>query len=52
MMQYIATEEDDVVIDIFGGSGTTVHSVLLLNKNDESNRKFILSEQNHMCKVL
>lgn len=36
-----------VILDFFGGSGTTAHAVLELNKDDEGNRKFILCEQMH-----
>ena len=36
---------DDVVLDFFGGSGTTGHAVLELNREDEGNRSFILCEQ-------
>lgn len=36
---------DDIVLDIFGGSGTTAHAVMLLNKEDGGKRKFVLSEQ-------
>lgn len=36
---------DDIVLDFFGGSGTTGHSVLELNREDEGNRSFILCEQ-------
>ena len=35
---------DDIVLDSFAGSGTTAHAVLTLNKEDGSNRKFILVE--------
>lgn len=38
------TKEDSVILDFFGGSGTTAHAVLELNK-DGSNRKFVLVEQ-------
>lgn len=43
----IATEKNnsDIVLDFFGGSGTTAHAVLQLNKEDGGNRKFILCEQ-------
>lgn len=34
-----------IILDFFGGSGTTAHSVLSLNKEDNGNRKFILLEQ-------
>lgn len=33
-----------LVLDSFGGSGTTAHAVLKLNKKDNGNRKFILVE--------
>ena len=33
-----------LVLDSFGGSGTTAHAVLNLNKKDNGNRKFILVE--------
>jgi adenine-specific DNA-methyltransferase len=36
---------DDIVLDFFGGSGTTAQAVLDLNKEDKGNRRFILSEQ-------
>ncbi|MFN0082238.1 MAG: site-specific DNA-methyltransferase [Ferruginibacter sp.] len=38
----LCTEEDDIILDSFAGSGTTAHAVLQLNKEDEGNRKFIL----------
>lgn len=41
----IMTEEDDIILDFFAGSGTTGHAVLELNKNDGGNRQFILVEQ-------
>ena len=40
---YLASKEDSIVLDFFGGSGTTAHAVLELNK-EGSNRKFILVE--------
>lgn len=40
----IATEPDDIVLDSFGGSGTTAHAILAQNKEDSGNRKFILVE--------
>jgi len=36
---------DDIVLDFFGGSGTTAHAVMELNKEDKGNRQFILCEQ-------
>ncbi|MFH1890970.1 MAG: site-specific DNA-methyltransferase [Candidatus Kuenenbacteria bacterium] len=41
----IADDKDALVLDFFGGSGTTAHAVLELNKNDKGHRKFILTEQ-------
>ena len=40
----IATDENDIVLDSFAGSGTTAHAVLALNKEEGGNRKFILVE--------
>jgi len=36
---------NDIVLDSFGGSGTTAHAVIELNKEDKGNRQFILCEQ-------
>jgi DNA modification methylase len=44
------TEEDDLVLDSFAGSGTTGHAVLLQNKADDSARRFILVQQRHDTK--
>jgi adenine-specific DNA-methyltransferase len=42
---YSTTENDSYILDYFAGSGTTGHSVLMLNKEDEkSKRKYILIE--------
>lgn len=41
----ISTDENDIILDSFAGSGTTAHAVLELNKEDGGNRKFILVEQ-------
>lgn len=41
----IMTSKDDIIMDFFAGSGTTGHATLLLNKEDEGERKFILIEQ-------
>lgn len=38
-------KSNDLILDFFGGSGTTAHAVLDLNKEDNGNRKFILCEQ-------
>ncbi len=41
----ISTNKDDIILDFFGGSGTTAQAVLELNKEDNGSRKFILVEQ-------
>ncbi len=41
----IMTNDEDVILDFFAGSGTTGHATLKLNKEDGGNRKFILVEQ-------
>lgn len=40
----LATNENDIILDSFAGSGTTAHAVLEQNKEDKGNRKFILIE--------
>jgi adenine specific DNA methylase Mod len=38
----VVTNQDDIILDFFAGSGTTGHAVWDLNKEDGGNRKFIL----------
>ena len=38
------TKNDDIILDSFGGSGTTGQAVSSLNKRDGGNRRFILVE--------
>ena len=45
----ISTVSDDTILDFFGGSGTTAHAVLELNKEDGGNRKFILVQLPELC---
>ena len=45
-------DSDDIVLDFFGGSGTTAHAVLELNKDFGGNRKFILCEQMDYAKTV
>ena len=42
------TNEDDIVMDFFGGSGTTAHATIELNRENETEktRKYILMEAN------
>jgi adenine-specific DNA-methyltransferase len=41
----IMTKSNDIILDFFGGSGTTAHSILEINKSSNSKRRFILVEQ-------
>jgi adenine-specific DNA-methyltransferase len=38
------TPADSRVVDYFAGSGTTAHAIINLNRDDESNRKYMLVE--------
>lgn len=47
----ISTNEDDLILDSFSGSGTTGHAVLSINFEEDSKRKFILVEiENNIAK--
>ena len=41
----ISTDKNDIVLDFSAGSGTTGQAVLMQNKQDGGNRRFILIEQ-------
>lgn len=47
LMKYILNFHSDnsLILDYFAGSGTTAHAVINLNREDNSNRKYILVEQ-------
>lgn len=38
------TENSDLILDFFAGSGTTAHAVINLNREDGGNRKYLLVE--------
>ena len=40
----VEVKENEIVLDFFGGSGTTAHSVLNQNKMDGARRKYLLIE--------
>jgi len=42
----LTTNKNSTILDFFAGSGTTGHSVLELNKEDDGNRQFILCTNN------
>lgn len=48
-MLTIATQQDDIILDFFAGSGTTAHAVMQLNKEDGGNRKFICVQLPELC---
>ena len=39
--------KNDTVLDYFGGSGTTAHATINLNRQDKGKRKYILIEMGH-----
>ena len=41
-----ATNSESVVVDVFGGSGSTASAVLNLNREDDGNRAFVVMEAN------
>jgi adenine-specific DNA-methyltransferase len=52
LLMYILSfviEKDDIVLDFFGGSGSTAESVLRLNARDAGERKFILVQLPELC---
>lgn len=42
----IKERKDAIILDYFAGSGTTGHAVMILNKEDNGNRRFILCTNN------
>ncbi len=48
----VISNRNDIVLDFFGGSGTTAHAVMELNRRDGGNRKFILLEQMDYARTL
>ncbi len=51
LLAVVENDKDAIVLDFFGGSGTTAHAVLELNK-DGGNRKFIICEQMHYVETV
>jgi len=41
----IMTNDNDIILDFFAGSGTTAHATIELNSEDKGSRQFILIEQ-------
>lgn len=42
---FMGSADNGVVCDFFGGSGTTAHAVIQINRENNSNRNYILVEQ-------
>ena len=42
-------KDNDIVIDFFSGSCTTAHAVYEVNREDESNRRFIMIQLPELC---
>ncbi len=47
----LSTEKDSIILDSFAGSGTTMHAVIDLNKEDGGNRKCILIQMTEVTKA-
>ena len=41
-ISYVGTQQNDIVLDFFAGSGTTGHAVLEINRSTEQSLRFIL----------
>lgn len=46
---YLCTNDNDIVLDFFSGSGTTAHAVMQLNSEDNGNRQFIMVQLPERC---
>ena len=46
---YLATKEEDIILDFFAGSATTAHAVLDMNKQGNCNCKFIMVQLPEPC---
>lgn len=44
-LMMLSTHEEDSILDFFAGSGTTAHAVINVNRDEETDRKYILVEQ-------
>lgn len=49
LVNQVAFDANDIVLDFFSGSATTAHAVLDLNKQDGGSRKFILVQLPEPC---
>jgi adenine-specific DNA-methyltransferase len=52
-LRVCSVEDEDLVLDFFGGSGTTAHAAINLNREDDGRRRYILVEMaNHFESVI
>ena len=51
LTKMVTTNKDSIILDFFAGSGTTGHSVLKLNAEDDGNRTFILCTNNEITDI-
>ena len=45
---YHGTDDGDIIMDFFSGSGTTAHAVIKINEENKTKRKFILVQENEI----
>ena len=45
----ISTEAEDIVLDFFAGSCSTAHSIMVTNKEEKTNRKYICVQLPELC---
>jgi adenine-specific DNA-methyltransferase len=48
----LATNNNDIILDFFAGSGTTAHAVMALNREDGGNRRYICVQLPEACDEL
>ena len=50
-LRVLSNKKNAIILDIFGGSGTTMHAVMQLNNEDGGNRQCILvtNNENNIC---
>ena len=51
-VELIGSEKDSLILDYYGGSGTTVHATISLNREDGGTRKFLLVEMGDYFKTV
>lgn len=49
LIKSLQSINDGIVLDFFGGSGTTAHAILDLNNEDNKNRRFVIVQLQEKC---